>query len=573
MAAFVVKRTWQVISSAFCVVSLACAPQAGPSDGGVDSGMPADAGNGPSADAGTATDAGGAADAGVPTGQCEQAISLNCASGNAVFDTANGTNAISGYGSCDPLFDDDYMGKELIFAFTNSEAAKVTIDARKSAMGSTTYRLHLLDSDPCAGAFECIDYQENTLNDAPGPALEFEVGAGETAFLSYDVRIFDETTPLTLRVSCTYPVCGDGTPEGGEACDDGNTASGDGCDSDCNVESGYVCRETDRASDCYEVTCGDGRIDAVGAETCDDGNTEAGDGCSASCAVESAFTCTGEPSACTQGGGTCADPIGLNAGEPLTFSTVGADSAQSSYGSTCSFHDYSGPERVHSIDVPPGQVLRAKVNSSDEFPARVVISDGCGTGMGCETLSVSGAAWVNRSSETQTKYVIVDGWLSSSEGDYTLETDVLAPSELPPGDVCDTAIELTPPQSVTGNTANFVNSVTQYGGQCGFLEFNASRSGAGRDIFYSVRVPAGETLRAELSNVSPGIDVVLALFDQCGDSAGTNCLADVDLNSAGGAGETLIHTNDSGSEQVYIIAVDGISSDAEHTYDFSVSLE
>jgi hypothetical protein len=66
---------------------------------------------------------------------------------------------------------------------------------------------------------------------------------------------------------------------------------------------------------------------------------------------------------------------------------------------------------------------------------------------------------------------------------------------------------------------------------------------------------------------------VLALFDQCGDFVGINCLADVDLKSAGGSGEILVYTNASGGEQVYIIAVDGLSADAEHTYDFSVSLE
>lgn len=573
MAAFVLKRTLQSTPSVLCAAFLACAPGAGPVDGGADSGTSDDGGAVPAPDAGAVSDAGPASDAGGPIGQCEQIISLNCDSGTATFDTANGTNAINGYGSCDPIFEDDYTGKELIFAFTNSEPAKVTIDARKSAMGSTTYRLNLLDADPCAGSFACLDYQENTLSDAPGAPLEFDIEADATAYLAYDVRIFDETTAFSLAVTCTYPVCGDGTQEGGESCDDGNAVTGDGCDDNCQVESGYVCRQTDRASDCYQIACGDARIDAAGGETCDDGNTSAGDGCSDACVVESAYTCSGEPSVCTEGGGTCENPIGVSAGQSLSFSTVGAESAQSAYGSTCPYHDYSGPERVHSIDVPAGQVLRAKVSSSDEFPARVVIGDECGTGSGCNTISVAGAAWVNRSSTTQTKYVIVDGWLSSSEGEYTLQTDVLAPNELPAGDVCDNAIELTPPQSVSGNTAGFVNSVTQYGGQCGFPEFNASRAGAGRDVFYSVRVPAGQTLRAELSNVTPGIDVVLALLDQCGDSAGTNCLADVDLNSAGGSGETLTYTNASGNEQVYVIAVDGLSADAEHTYDFAVSLE
>lgn len=84
---------------------------------------------------------------------------------------------------------------------------------------------------------------------------------------------------------CHPTVCGDGTPETGEACDDGNSNWGDGCTPDCQ-------REPDCSGSSCTSTCGDGLLlVGVAGEACDDGNADSGDGCSATCAVEEGFSC------------------------------------------------------------------------------------------------------------------------------------------------------------------------------------------------------------------------------------------------------------------------------------------
>ncbi|MBA7689998.1 hypothetical protein ES703_98517 [subsurface metagenome] len=51
------------------------------------------------------------------------------------------------------------------------------------------------------------------------------------------------------------------------------------------------------------AVCGNGSIE--GSEECDDNNTISGDGCSSTCSIEGGWECTGEPSVCTEIGGSC----------------------------------------------------------------------------------------------------------------------------------------------------------------------------------------------------------------------------------------------------------------------------
>ncbi|MCA9680409.1 MAG: DUF4215 domain-containing protein, partial [Myxococcales bacterium] len=74
----------------------------------------------------------------------------------------------------------------------------------------------------------------------------------------------------------SFPGCGDGLLQPGEACDDGNDAAGDGCDAACTVEHGFAC--AGEPSACAS-SCGDGVV--ASDEGCDDGDTADGDGCDA----------------------------------------------------------------------------------------------------------------------------------------------------------------------------------------------------------------------------------------------------------------------------------------------------
>jgi fibro-slime domain-containing protein len=82
--------------------------------------------------------------------------------------------------------------------------------------------------------------------------------------------------------SCAATVCGNTIVERGEQCDDGNDRPFDGC-YDCRLEpscSNGVCRSA----------CGDGQRFAD--EACDDGNNRNGDGCSSDCQLETGYACT-----------------------------------------------------------------------------------------------------------------------------------------------------------------------------------------------------------------------------------------------------------------------------------------
>lgn len=53
--------------------------------------------------------------------------------------------------------------------------------------------------------------------------------------LTATVTIIAQNVPAACRPDCTFPRCGDGTLDAGEACDDGNNLSGDGCAADCSA--------------------------------------------------------------------------------------------------------------------------------------------------------------------------------------------------------------------------------------------------------------------------------------------------------------------------------------------------
>lgn len=106
---------------------------------------------------------------------------------------------------------------------------------------------------------------------------------------------FDMNAYKTCMMCTFFNDCGDGKRTHEEGCDDGNTNDGDGCSSACIKETGFLCTEnSDGLSECREILCGNGKLDAEAGELCDDGNRVAGDGCSASCLIEKGWLCTTE---------------------------------------------------------------------------------------------------------------------------------------------------------------------------------------------------------------------------------------------------------------------------------------
>ena len=123
-----------------------------------------------------------------------------------------------------------------------------------------------------------------------------------------------DTAPNACRTTCQFPTCGDGVTDDiqpfGEACDDGAANS----DSAPNA-----CRTT-----CDLPSCGDGVVDDTLSEVCDDGGIATDDGCDDGCAVETGWTCSGTPSTCQE---ICADG--------LVVGNEGCDDGNSNTGDGC----------------------------------------------------------------------------------------------------------------------------------------------------------------------------------------------------------------------------------------------
>jgi cysteine-rich repeat protein len=128
----------------------------------------------------------------------------------------------------------------------------------------TSNRWHLLVNDATCGTLTpplaCV-------SDFTLPALTGAIPI--TAGTTYYFYLVDSTSgsatlsdPLTVTLTETAEVCGDGIILGNEACDDGNTGSGDGCSSACDIEPTYVCQG--EPSNCFVPPCALGTNGMVG---------------------------------------------------------------------------------------------------------------------------------------------------------------------------------------------------------------------------------------------------------------------------------------------------------------------
>ncbi len=122
----------------------------------------------------------------------------------------------------------------------------------------------------------------------------------------------------------------------------------------------------------------------------------------------------------------------------------------------------------------------------------------------------------------------------------------------PANDSCAGAITLSANQTVSGNTLGATNDVNvDADNWC--IGFNTS----GPDVVYSVTIPAGQTLTAELTTTSDA-DQQLLLLDGCNTAC---CWAGVD-DGGGMDGELLQYRNSTAAAQTLFLVVDGYGGDA-----------
>src|SRR5205085_2769326 len=119
----------------------------------------------------------------------------------------------------------------------------------------------------------------------------------------------------------------------------------------------------------------------------------------------------------------------------------------------------------------------------------------------------------------------------------------------------------------TKTTLNYFNEISTPGSPASCGGFSM----LGADKFYSLTVPAGQTLTV---NVMPatGFDPGIYLLPSCASTV-TSCLAGADVNASGGI-ETFVYTNSSGASQNLILVVDRFSNSSPGgSYSMTVNIQ
>lgn len=160
----------------------------------------------------------------------------------------------------------------------------------------------------------CVSSSTTTLLE---PTTTTIYGGSTTTTIPFDVlpsTVITEEEFVTVSVTVSCPVCGNGTTDKGEECDDANTNDADGCFSNCTLNpcldcSGEFCVPNDKArcddgSFCNGVDyCSGGTCSEHAGDPCEKSG-ECGGGCdekgkACTATLEYGTPCTGDENACT----------------------------------------------------------------------------------------------------------------------------------------------------------------------------------------------------------------------------------------------------------------------------------
>ena len=303
-----------------------------------------------------------------------------------------------------------------------------------------------MDADPPIGETQCHEvicgdgFRDGAESCDDGNASDFDGCSGECQYEDgFACENSYSENPVT---TCREMVCGDGFIELEEVCDDGNTTDDDGCSSTCEEEESWLCEN--EPSDCHVVVCGDGIIER--GEGCDDENENNGDGCNDSCMPETGYFCSEAPSVCilTEPGDVCTTAIPVDVGETDVYYRDGFHNAYNKYDGECGGLHGRGADYVFSIEVPDRAILRTTEHETDDegqqpsenesvFDTVIALSSNCDDiANTClafrDDSDGSFVVWANDTGETQTVFIIADGWSDSDSyfdiGGFTLEVEL-----------------------------------------------------------------------------------------------------------------------------------------------------
>lgn len=223
---------------------------------------------------------------------------------------------------------------------------------------------------------------------------------------------------------------------------------------------------------------------------------------------------------------------------------------------TCAFQ--SGPDRVFTVDVPPGERLTvtARVDAGLDVVLNLVTppSSTCRTGPCVARADRRGnggdeqATFFNDGVTVQPLFVVV-GSYSSSPGDGAFEL-VTTSAPPPPGDTCARAIPLAAETTLTAQSLSGFENDFEGGSRC------ASFFSPGPDAFFSVTIPVGKVLTVRVTPEAALDTVPSLLRGDC--SPAPACLTGSPFNGLGLPDE-VTWTNRTSAPLPLVLVVDSRS--------------
>lgn len=328
------------------------------------------------------------------TCQNEPAANDDCIDRTDVFDGPNPYTLVgSTLDAGAPVPCDTNMTNDVWFNYTATCNGFATIGTC-DALGTDT-TLQVYNGCNCGGLVDFAPVACADDNCGGGSGFSSTVDVPVVNGNCYKIRVggWNGGEPTgTLTISCTTPVCGNGTQEAGEECDDSNLVAGDGCDATCSVE-GACCLGTN-CQQLSDTACaaalggyqGDGA--ACGAQ-CAFGSCCFADGaCSelaAGCCADQGGTFTGgetcSPNNCPQPplvNDDCIDRVTINDGV-TAFSTLGATTDGPTHVS-CMFDGQTYADVWYNYTATCNGTLTVSTCNTADYDSDVVLYDGwdCG---------------------------------------------------------------------------------------------------------------------------------------------------------------------------------------------------
>ncbi len=212
------------------------------------------------------------------------------------------------------------------------------------------------------------------------------------------------------------------------------------------------------------------------------------------------------------GGGTCGEPIELPIGQVVRGNTTGGPSAMQG---TC-VPGGSSPEHVYSFTLTERAMVDVALESS--FDGALYLMTDCGSGeLACNDDNPDTAhSRLQLTLDAGTYYVVVDGYGSPSQGEYSVSVQTRSMQSL--AQVCSAAAPITPGVAVRGDTTASAD----------YFQATCAGGAHSPDVVHRLSVPAPSRLRVRQS--TPSHDGAIYVRSAC-DSAATEVLCNDDFGT------------------------------------------